>query len=92
MFLDASSLVRLSALVRARARCAAASGRDAGASALEWAIIAAVVVVAASVIGGVVFNIVQQKGADLAECANVAVGSACAGGGAGGGAAVGADR
>ncbi|WP_432482130.1 hypothetical protein [Kineococcus esterisolvens] len=90
MFLDASSLVRLPALVRARARArrAAASGRDAGASALEWAIIAAVVVVAASVIGGVVFNIVQQKGADLAECANVAVGSACAGGGA----AVGADR
>ncbi|WP_432492146.1 hypothetical protein [Kineococcus gypseus] len=64
----------------ARARRAAAGGRDAGASALEWAIIAAVVVVAASVIGGVVFNVVKTKGADLAECAGVAVGEACAGG------------
>ncbi|NAZ86946.1 hypothetical protein [Kineococcus indalonis] len=68
-----------------RARRAAARGRDSGASALEWAIIAAVVVVAASVIGGVVFNIVQSKGNDLQECANVAVGSACAGGVASGG-------
>ncbi|WP_432497294.1 hypothetical protein [Kineococcus auxinigenes] len=80
-------LTRVRSTLAARARQAAAGGRDAGASALEWAIIAAVVVVAASVIGGVIFNIVQTKGADLQECANVAVGSACAGGGASGGGA-----
>lgn len=51
---------------------------DRGASALEWAIIAAVVVVAASVIGGVIFNIVQNKSAALDACANAPVGAACA--------------
>ena len=77
-------LVRARSALASHARRAAARGRDSGASALEWAIIAAVVVVAASVIGGVVFNIVQSKGNALQECANVAVGSACAGGSASG--------
>jgi Flp pilus assembly pilin Flp len=48
-----------------------------GASVLEWALIAAVVVVAASIIGGVIFNIVQNKSADLEDCANQPVGSSC---------------
>ncbi|WP_432506992.1 hypothetical protein [Kineococcus arenarius] len=80
-------LARVRSTLVARGRRAAAGDRDAGASALEWAIIAAVVVVAASVIGGVVFNIVKTKGADLEKCASVAVGSACAGGTASGGGA-----
>lgn len=60
-----------------RARCAAAGGRDRGASALEWAVIAAVVVVAASLIGGAVFKIVQTRSADLTKCSAVAVGTEC---------------
>ena len=51
-------------------------GRDLGASALEWAIIAAVVVVAASVIGGVIYNIVDTKSQQLEQCANQPIGSA----------------
>ncbi|MBC7372717.1 MAG: hypothetical protein H7323_01835 [Frankiales bacterium] len=50
--------------------------RDAGASALEFAIIAAIVVVAASVIGAVIFNIVQTKSEQLDSCANQPIGSA----------------
>ncbi len=53
-----------------------AQGRDLGASALEWAIIAAVVVVAASIIGGVIYNIVDTKSQQLEECANQPIGSA----------------
>ena len=77
-------LTRLAGALSARARRAAASGRDAGASALEWAIIAAVVVVAASVIGGAIYKIVQTKSKALETCATVAVGDACAGGTAAG--------
>lgn len=62
-----------------------ASVRDAGASALEWAIIAAVVVVAASIIGAVVMRLVQDKADILDDCANQPLGAEC-GGGAGGGA------
>ena len=50
--------------------------RDAGASALEFAIIAAIVVVAASVIGGVIYNIVDTKSTKLNQCANQPIGSA----------------
>lgn len=50
--------------------------RELGASALEWAIIAAVVVVAASVIGGVIYNVVDSKSQQLQQCANQPVGSA----------------
>jgi len=61
-----------------RARLArSAGGSDAGASALEWAIIAAVVVVAASIIGAVVINLVREKAANLEDCANQPVGSEC---------------
>lgn len=52
--------------------------RDAGASALEFAIIAAIVVVAASVIGAVIFNVVKTKSADLQTCADQAVSAQCA--------------
>lgn len=51
--------------------------RDAGASALEWAIIAAIVVVAASLVGGVVYNVVSTKTTQLNKCASQPVGSAC---------------
>lgn len=50
---------------------------EAGASVLEWALIAAVVVVAASIIGAVIFNIVNDKSAQLDDCANQPAGSAC---------------
>ncbi|MGL5811291.1 MAG: Flp family type IVb pilin [Nocardioides sp.] len=48
-----------------------------GASVLEWALIAAVMVVAASIIGAVVYNIVQDKSTELESCANQPVGSRC---------------
>ena len=48
-----------------------------GASVIEWAMIAAVVVVAASIIGAVIFNIVQDKSSQLDECANQPAGSDC---------------
>lgn len=51
--------------------------RDRGASALEWALIAAVVVVAASLIGGAVYNAVADKAADVEQCTDVAVGGTC---------------
>ncbi|MEZ0165122.1 hypothetical protein AB2L27_10140 [Kineococcus sp. LSe6-4] len=66
------------AFLLTRARRAAATGRDCGASALEWAVIAAVVVVAASLIGGAVYKIVQDRSRDLQTCATVAVGGSCA--------------
>ena len=56
----------------------AGQGRQgAGASALEWAIIAAIVVVAATAIGAAIYNIVQDKAAALDNCANQPVGSTC---------------
>jgi Flp pilus assembly pilin Flp len=48
-----------------------------GASVLEWALIAAVVVVAASIIGAVIFNIVNDKSSQLNDCANQPAGSKC---------------
>ena len=63
---------------RRRARAARAHGADLGASALEWAIIAAIVVVAASVIGGVLFQVVEGKTADLQACAEQTVDQPCA--------------
>lgn len=51
--------------------------RDLGASAIEWAIIAAIAVVIATVIGTVVYNVVTKKGNDLQNCANQPVGGSC---------------
>jgi Flp pilus assembly pilin Flp len=43
---------------------------EGGASVLEWALIAAVVVVAASIIGAVIMKIVQEKADKLTSCSN----------------------
>jgi len=51
--------------------------RERGASALEWAIIAAIVVVAASIIGAVVYNVVTKKSNNLQNCADQPVGQKC---------------
>ena len=48
-----------------------------GASALEWALIAAVVVVAAALIGAAVFNVIQTRAAQVQQCGNVAAGGTC---------------
>ncbi|MFT4082984.1 MAG: hypothetical protein QM638_10390 [Nocardioides sp.] len=48
-----------------------------GASVLEWALIAAVVVVAASIIGAVIFKIVNDKSSSLEDCANQPAGTRC---------------
>ena len=64
------------ALLVARSRRIGRGARDAGASALEFAIIAAIVVVAASVIGAVIYNIVDTKSTQLDDCANQPIGSA----------------
>ena len=48
-----------------------------GATVLEWALIAAVVVVAASIIAAVIFNIIETKSNDLQDCADQPAGSAC---------------
>jgi Flp pilus assembly pilin Flp len=48
-----------------------------GATVLEWALIAAVVVVAASIIGAVIFNIVTDKSAQLDQCSQVQPGTQC---------------
>jgi Flp pilus assembly pilin Flp len=58
-------------------RARRAHSDDEGASALEWAIIAAILVVAATTIGAIIYNIVQDKGATLEQCANQPVGSSC---------------
>jgi Flp pilus assembly pilin Flp len=51
--------------------------RELGASALEWAIIAAIAVVIATVIGAVIYNVVKTKGSDLQKCANQPVNTSC---------------
>ena len=45
-------------------------GDQRGATVLEWALIAAAVVVAASVIAAVIFRIINTKGDQLENCAN----------------------
>ena len=75
-----TALMALVVLPARATRRMARGARDAGASALEFAIIAAIVVVAASVIGSVIYNVVQTKSDNLQECANQAVSAKCAGG------------
>jgi hypothetical protein len=60
-----------------RARALRAEPRDLGASALEWAIISAILVTASVLIGGIVYNVVKKKGQDLEDCAGTTLGSAC---------------
>lgn len=56
-----------------------------GATVLEWALIAAAVVLAASVVGAVIFRVVDTKTAQLDDCASKDVRSECGGGGPSGG-------
>lgn len=71
-----TALAVLASLSARTGRRLARGARDAGASALEFAIIAAIVVVAASVIGAVIYNIVDTKSTKLDQCANQPIGSA----------------
>jgi Flp pilus assembly pilin Flp len=64
------------ALLRARA-LRDDDTRDRGASAIEWAIIAAITVIAAVGIGAIVYNIVQSKSSKLQDCGNAAPGANC---------------
>jgi Flp pilus assembly pilin Flp len=41
---------------------------DRGASALEWAVISAILVTAAVIIGGVIYNVVQDKSNQIESC------------------------
>lgn len=61
----------------ATARVARLRRDERGASVVEWALIAAVMVVAASIIGAVIYNIVSTKSTNLDNCANQPVGTAC---------------
>jgi len=61
----------------ATARAARLRRDERGASVVEWALIAAVMVVAASIIGAVIYNIVSTKSTNLDNCANQPVGTAC---------------
>lgn len=60
-----------------RMRAALRGARERGASALEWALIAAIVVVAATFIGAAVYNVVQDRAGQMTDCANAPVGSNC---------------
>lgn len=73
-----TALVALTAVLARATRRVRRGARDAGASALEFAIIAAIVVVAASVIGAVIYNVVDKKSSNLQKCADQAVSTACA--------------
>jgi hypothetical protein len=59
---------------RARA-LRADSDRERGASALEWAVISAILVTAAVLIGGVIYRVVENKGSAIEECADQGPGS-----------------
>lgn len=50
------------------ARVQVARDDDTGASALEWAIIAAVSVVMATLIGGIIYKIVDARSTDIQKC------------------------
>ncbi len=59
------------------ARARASVARERGASALEWAIIAAIVVVAATAIGAVVYKVVTNNASKVEQCGNLPAGSQC---------------
>lgn len=63
----------------ARARAVrAADDRELGASALEWAIISAILVTAAVLIGGIVYAVVERKGGEIESCGtDIAPGAEC---------------
>jgi hypothetical protein len=45
--------------------------RDTGASALEWAVISAILITAAVLIGGVIYNVVNQKKDAINSCGSL---------------------
>jgi hypothetical protein len=51
--------------------------RERAASALEWALIVAIIVVAATFIGAAVYNIVQDRAAGMENCSNTPDGGQC---------------
>ena len=51
--------------------------KDRGASALEWALIAAVVVAAAALIGAAVWNVIDTRAAEVTRCGGVGPGGNC---------------
>jgi Flp pilus assembly pilin Flp len=51
--------------------------KDRGASAIEWAIIAALSVAMAVIIGVVVYNVVNTQKGNISNCANVKPGDSC---------------
>jgi hypothetical protein len=63
--------------LRHRVRRIHEAGPDRGASALEWAIIAAISVVIATIIGAVIYNVVQNKSNDIQKCGDAPVGTKC---------------
>lgn len=69
------------AVARARA-LRAADDKELGATALEWAVISAIVITAAVVIGGIIYNIVSKKGDQLKSCDVDPSATGCGGGGA----------
>lgn len=56
----------------ALARARVARHDDEGASAIEWAVISAVVVTAAVVIGGIIYTIVNNKKDVIQQCGGLA--------------------
>jgi Flp pilus assembly pilin Flp len=53
---------------------------DRGASAIEWVVITAVLVIAVSVVGAIVMTIVRERAQQLEDCAGVAAtGDSCEG-------------
>lgn len=69
------------AAARVRALRAREEG-DLGATALEWAVISAIVITAAVVIGGIIYKIVGDKGKALQNCNVDPSAASCTGGGA----------
>lgn len=51
--------------------------KDRGASALEWALIAAVVVAAAALIGAAVWGVIENRAAEVTRCGGVGPGGNC---------------
>jgi hypothetical protein len=76
-YISAVSSALMHAVQRVRRTAAA------GASAIELAVIAAVLVAVATGIGYIVVQVVNQKGQELQDCANQPVGGQCGVGGGG---------
>ena len=56
-----------------RAQQARENDLDRGATALEWAVISAILVTAAVLVGGIVYTVVQNKSTAIQRCGNAGV-------------------